>query len=136
MGLHLNKLQGIIEGQLHSSGITRIEVMSEGYLFRLLVFEEQPKNRLGKTVFLVIKESEIAISKIKPIDISISNKPECIVSKIVCGDMLAQIYLQIGTETISSIITSESLHRLGIAEGERVYALIKANEIYLENTVD
>ena len=136
MGLHLNKLQGIIEGQKHSSGITRIEVMSEGYLFRLLVFEEQPKNRLGKTVFLVIKESEIAISKTKPIDISISNKPECKVTKIVSGEMLAQIYLQLGSASISSIITSESIQRLGIREGDTVCALIKANEIYLESTVD
>lgn len=132
----MNRLSGIIQSQKHSSGISRIEVMSQGYLFRLLVFEESPKNRVGKNVYLIIKESEIAVCKTKPTEISISNKPECIVSKIVCGDMLAQIYLQIGTETISSIITSESLHRLGITEGERVYALIKANEIYLENTVD
>ena len=85
---------------------------------------------------MVIKESEIAISKIKPIDISISNKPECKVTKIVSGEMLAQIYLQLGSASISSIITSESIQRLGIREGDTVCALIKANEIYLESTVD
>jgi len=132
----LNKLKGVIQAQKHSCGITRIEVMSEGYLFRLLVFEESPKERIGKRVYLIIKESEIAICKTKPTDISISNKPECTVSKVVCGEMLAQIYLNLGSDTISSVITSESIHRLGILEGDTVYALIKANEIYLESIFD
>lgn len=132
----MNKLKATIKHQKHSSGLTRIEAMAGEYLFRLLIFEEIAVERVGRECYLLIKESEIALSKAKPADISISNRVECEVVEINKGEMLCELSMQFGGETLHSIITSESVERLRIEVGDMVYALIKANEIYLESVDD
>lgn len=128
----MNRLRATIKYQKHSGGLGRIEAMGGGYLFRLLVFEDMPIRQDDSEVNLLIKESEIAISKHKPVDISISNQVECIIRSINSGEMLCEVVLGFGECTLVSMITSESAARLGLCVGDRVFALIKANEIYLE----
>jgi molybdopterin-binding protein len=97
------------------------------------VFENQKTREDGGEVFLVIKESEIAISKNKPADISISNRIECAIQNIKKGEILCEIELEFGGQKLVSMITVESANRLELSVGDTVYALIKANEIYLES---
>jgi molybdopterin-binding protein len=132
----MNKLKAIVKHQKHINGLTRIEAMCGEYLFRLLIFEDAQINRDGKDVYLIIKESEIAVSKSKLNDISISNRVECTVENVNIGEMLCEITMSFAGETIRSIITAESVQRLNIAPQEKLYALIKANEIYLESIDD
>ncbi len=132
----MNRLKAVINSQKHSNGLGRIEAASEGYLFRLLVFEDKIVRENGASVYLLIKESEIALSKSKLSDISISNRIECAITEIKKGEILCEVVLSFGCEKLSSMITTESVDRLGLHVGESVYALIKANEIYLENADD
>jgi len=132
----LNRLKATITSQKHASGLARIEAMCGDYLFRLLVFEDTPTRKDGESIYLLIKESEIALSKHKPIDISISNRVECKIKALKKGEILCESRLAFGDQTISSIITTESAERLGLNAGDTVYALIKANEIYLESIDD
>lgn len=129
----MNKLKAVIRHQKHSSGLTRIEAMCGEYLFRLLIFEDAAHERDGHEAYLLIKESEIAVSKTKINDISISNRVECEVTALKMGEMLCEIGMAFGGSSLTSIITAESAERLGIKVGDKLYALIKANEIYLES---
>jgi len=132
----LNKLKAVISNQKHSNGLGRIEAMSESYLFRLLVFEDKSTRRDGEGVYLLIKESEIALSKSRPHDISISNRLDCTIANIKRGEILCEVILNFGKAQLSSMITTESVDRLGLNSGDSVCALIKANEIYLESIDD
>ena len=136
MGLRLNKLKATIKHQKHAGGLGRIEAMSGGYLFRLLVFEDAPTRRDNDEVYLLIKESEIALSKDKPVGLSISNQVECVISEIKKGEILCESTLLFAEQKLVSMITSESIERLSLGVGDTVYALIKANEIYLESIDD
>jgi len=132
----LNKIKATVVSQKHSNGLARIEALSEGYLFRLLVFEDKSVRENGANVYLLIKESEIALSKSKHSGISISNQLECSIAEIKKGEILCEIILNFGHIKLSSMITTESVERLELRAGNTVCALVKANEIYLESIDD
>lgn len=128
----MNKLKAKIVSEKYSDGLGRIEALCGDYLFRLLVFGQNGALRNKNEAYLLIKESEVAISKSKHTDISISNRIECRVTSIQKGTILCELGLEFNDERLTSIITTESTERLGLTVGETVFALIKANEIYLE----
>lgn len=49
------------------------------------------------------------------------------VSKVKTGDVMSQVDLQVDVPAaMSSVMTTESLHELGIAPGDKVRVIIKA----------
>lgn len=47
------------------------------------------------------------------------------------GAVNTQVMVDIGGHVITSMITSDSVKELGIAEGKEVYVVIKASEVML-----
>lgn len=129
----MNKLKSLIVSQRHHEGLGSIEAECGGNIFRLLVFESHKQRENGDEAYMIIKESEIAISKSNPVDISISNRIESVIVGINKGAILCEVVLDFNGQKLASIITIESAQRLDLKVGDRVYALIKANEIYLED---
>ena len=86
---------------------------------------------IGNEITILFKETEIAISTNKTLDISIQNKLTCTVSSILKGKFLSQINLNFIDFTLTSIITTESIQNLNLKPQDTVTALIKPNEIIL-----
>ena len=53
------------------------------------------------------------------------------VKKIVLGEVMAKIILQVGDNQITSVITKEAAEEMQIKEGKEMTALIKATEVML-----
>lgn len=53
------------------------------------------------------------------------------VKKVVLGDVMAKVVLQVGDNRITSVITREAAEEMGIEEGKEITALIKATEVML-----
>lgn len=53
------------------------------------------------------------------------------VKKVVLGDVMAKVVLQVGDNRITSVITREAAEEMGIKEGKEITALIKATEVML-----
>ncbi len=119
--------------QRHHEGLGSIEALCGDKIFKLLVFENQPNRNDGDTIYLIIKESEIAVSTSEPSDISIANRIKSTIVNLKKGEILCEIGLEFEGQKLTSIITIESAERLGLQVGNTAYALIKANEIYLED---
>lgn len=86
---------------------------------------------IGNEITILFKETEVAISTNKTLDISIQNKLTCTVSSILKGKFLSQINLNFIDFTLTSIITTESIQNLNLKPQDTVTALIKPNEIIL-----
>ncbi len=56
---------------------------------------------------------------------------ECTVQQIERGDLLSKVVLQFHQHTITSAITTRSVDLLELKNGDKVEALVKANEISL-----
>ena len=84
---------------------------------------------IGKKVELIVKPTNIIISKNFIEDISLSNQTLAKIVAIENGELLSSISLKIGDTTFESIITKESSKRLDLQEGNIVNILIKASDL-------
>lgn len=85
----------------------------------------------GKEAYALIKSSWIIISKGRD-DIAISARNKLLgkVHKIITGMINSQVVLILqGGNTITSIITNESLNNLGLKEGDDACAIFKASSV-------
>ncbi len=101
------------------------------------VITAQSVNRLelapGKEVMAVVKASNVLLGEgIEGDAISARNILTGKVKQIVSGSVSNEVVLELaGGNTVTSIITASSVKRLGIEEGKRFSALIKATDVLL-----
>lgn len=65
------------------------------------------------------------------LDISARNQLRARVLSLTVDGVMAEVRLGIGNQELVSIITRGSAERLGLAEGDEVYALIKSTEVMI-----
>ncbi len=63
--------------------------------------------------------------------ISGRNKLRGIVTRVVVNGLLAQVTLDVGGQSITSIITRTACRELGLKKGVRAIALVKATEVMM-----
>ena len=94
---------------------------------KMMSLELHKEVKLESKVKLLVKPSNVIISKNYIEDISLSNQTLAKIVAIENGELLSSISLKIGDTTFESIITKESSKRLDLQEGNIVNILIKAS---------
>jgi len=64
--------------------------------------------------------------------ISARNQLEGIVTSIKLGGVMAEVVVAVGEHQLVSVVTRQSVEDLGLAEGDKVTAIIKSTEVMLE----
>ena len=96
---------------------------------KMMSLELHKEVKLESKVKLLVKPSNVIISKNYIEDISLSNQTLAKIVAIENGELLSSISLEIGDTTFESIITKESSKRLHLQEGIIVNILIKASDL-------
>lgn len=96
---------------------------------KMMSLELHKEVKLESKVKLLVKPSNVIISKNYIEDISLSNQTLAKIVAIENGELLSSISLEIGDTTFESIITKESSKRLDLQEGNIVNILIKASDL-------
>ncbi|WP_148624817.1 TOBE domain-containing protein [Aliarcobacter cryaerophilus] len=96
---------------------------------KMMSLELHKEIKLESKVKLLVKPSNVIISKSYIEDISLSNQTLAKIVAIENGELLSSISLEIGDTTFESIITKESSKRLDLQEGNIVNILIKASDL-------
>ena len=96
---------------------------------KMMSLELHKEVKLESNVKLLVKPSNVIISKNYIEDISLSNQTLAKIVAIENGELLSSISLEIGDTTFESIITKESSKRLDLQEGNIVNILIKASDL-------
>ena len=96
---------------------------------KMMSLELHKEVKLESKVKLLVKPSNVIISKNYIEDISLSNQTLAKIVAIENGELLSSISLKIGDTTFESIITKESSKRLHLQEGNIVNILIKASDL-------
>lgn len=86
---------------------------------------------VGHNVTLLFKETEVSLAKNLSGLISLRNRIAVTISNIEYGDILSAVGLNYAGQALTSVITTRAVHRLQLAVGDQIEALIKANEIVL-----
>jgi molybdopterin-binding protein len=64
--------------------------------------------------------------------ISIRNRLPGTIEKIVSDKVVSEVVIQTAAGTITSIITTGSVKRMNLKQGDTVFAIIKATEVSVE----
>lgn len=96
---------------------------------KMMSLELHKEVKLESKVKLLVKPSNVIISKNYIEDISLSNQTLAKIVAIENGELLSSISLKIGDTTFESIITKESSKRLDLQEENIVNILIKASDL-------
>lgn len=96
---------------------------------KMMSLELHKEVKLESKVKLLVKPSNVIISKNYIENISLSNQTLAKIVAIENGELLSSISLEIGDTTFESIITKESSKRLDLQEGNIVNILIKASDL-------
>jgi molybdopterin-binding protein len=63
---------------------------------------------------------------------SIRNRLPGTIEKIVSDKVVSEVTIQTAAGTVTSIITTRSVERMNLKEGDAVFAIIKATEVSVE----
>ena len=63
---------------------------------------------------------------------SIRNRLPGIIEKILSDKVVSEIVIRTAAGTVTSIITTDSVTRMNLKDGDTVFAIIKANEVSVE----
>jgi len=78
--------------------------------------------------------SNTAVLVVVGMELSARNRLDGTVQSIETDGIMAEVTIETtGGQTVTAVITSSSVERLGIAEGDEVNAVIKATEIMVAN---
>jgi molybdate transport system regulatory protein len=130
----MNRLPGTIsEVDVHGS-IALVDVQVGGHRFTATLIgasEDASGWRPGRAVTLLFKETEVSLAKNLSGLISMRNRMPCTITAIERGKLLARVALDFEGHRLESVITTRSSHALGLAAGDVVEGLVKANEMTL-----
>lgn len=132
----MNRITAIIANTQSSGSITMVDlVVGDCQLSALLVEASELPAWLckGNVVTVVFKETEVSIAKDFTGKISMRNQIECNIKSIERGQLMSIITMESKHFDVQSAITTRSVDQLQLEVGDRVTALIKANELSLMN---
>lgn len=130
----MNILTGDIISIIGSESLSLIKISVGSTTFTSIIIntpESEIYFKIGNTVNVYFKETEVIIAKNESLNISIQNKIPCTIISMKLGEILTELHLSFGAFTIKSLITTNACKTLNLKDGDLVLALIKTNEISL-----
>ena len=130
----MNRLPGVITAMQSAGHVALADVeVSDGIMSALLIEGDAQAAHLkpGASVLVLFQETEVSLAKDLAGLISLRNRLLSRVKQLDKGAVLTRALLDYHGYEIISIITTRSAERLGLAVGDEVEALIKANEVTL-----
>lgn len=130
----MNRLIATITAIESNDHLALVDVLAGQDTFTAMLLEtpqSAPHLKVGNTVAVLFKETEVSLAKNLSGQISLRNRVRATVRQIRRGDILSEVVLDHAGQMLTSIITTRAVKRLELQEGDEVEALVKANEVSL-----
>ncbi len=132
---NMNRFKGQISDIQVSDDLSIVSVrMSQQIVLKAIVIETpQTASYLlvNHSIDVLFKETEVVICLPQCTAISLQNRIPARMKKIQSGQLLSQLFLDTEMGEVVSIISTNSVEKLGLAIGSDVVAMIKLNEMML-----
>ncbi|RAX52255.1 hypothetical protein CCY99_07640 [Helicobacter sp. 16-1353] len=133
----MNSIRGVIESVKISNNVALLKVANtenKAQIFSVLMLDFDERFKIGMSVNLLFKESEVMVCARECEKISARNRFISTIQNIEFDEIFARIYFEFGKYTITSLITKEASEYLGLEVGEEFAWFVKSNEVMLEIT--
>jgi len=130
----MNLLSGEIEDLRVKSSLTLVNLKVGQTRLTTIVIdtpETAPYLRIGNSVTVIFKETEVIIGKGTEHHISLQNKLVGTILSIESGDLLSRLAMDTDAGKVVSVITTNAVNQLQLKPGTQITAMIKTNEIML-----
>jgi molybdopterin-binding protein len=130
----MNILKGTIEKLSISGSLTLIGIKVENIAMSAIVIDTPktvPYLKIGTTITVVFKETEVIIAKGNTDGISLRNKFKGTIESLESKELLSKLIINTNVGKISSIITTNAVNQLNLTIGTDVTAMVKTNEILI-----
>lgn len=130
----MNSFKGIVHKSEVFQALTKVDVRLDDLRLTTVVLTEangQGGFDPGQEIDVLFKETEVILVKGNPDTISLRNRFEGVVVEIAKEAPLCQVTVNTQYGDLRSIVTLSALEELKLKEGDRVWAMIKANELIL-----
>jgi molybdopterin-binding protein len=130
----MNTLKGTIEKLSISGSLTLIGIKVENIAMSAIVIDTPktvPYLKIGTTITVVFKETEVIIAKGNTDGISLRNKFKGTIESLESKELLSKLIINTNVGKISSIITTNAVNQLNLTIGTDVTAMVKTNEILI-----
>ena len=132
----MNKLKGHIVGIETSGNLSRVDIALTENLRVSSVVIETPETasylKESTSIHVLFKETEVMLSNDPEVAISLVNRIPGKITDLLIGDLFCEITIDIGIGEIRSIISKIALESWPLDSGDQVIALVKVNEIMLQ----
>lgn len=128
----MNRLPAFITAITRNDVLCLVETQAGNIPFVLLLFDLKPELREGSKVWLLFKESEVAVATGPCGTTSFSNVFNARVSAVKQGLILSQTTLACAAGEMDSLFSTRALERMKLETGTTVQVMIKASQIALE----
>lgn len=128
----MNRLSGIVTAVDSCGSIALIDVTAAGHQLTATLVDASfraERWQIGMAVTLLFAETDVALAKDLTGRLSMRNRIHATVLEIERGQILSKVVLEAAGHRLQSIITTRSTAALALQVGDRVEALIKANEM-------
>ena len=128
----MNQLPGIVTAIDSCGSIALVDVAAAGHSLTATLVDASgqiQRWQIGMAVMLQFAETDVALAKGLSGRISMRNRIDAIVLEIEPGQILSKVGLDAAGHRLQSIITTRSTITLDLQVGDRVEALVKANEM-------
>jgi len=130
----MNILKGTIEKLTISGSLTLIGIKVNTIDMSAIVIDTPktaPYLKIGNTITVVFKETEVIIGKGNTDEISLRNKFKGTIEILESKELLSKLTINTNVGKISSIITTNAVKQLKLELGTAVTAMVKTNEILI-----
>lgn len=135
----MNRLPGQIQQVETVDELAMVEVALEDTTIWSMLIDSPTTNILlqtGQELWVVFKESDVAISTKLETGLSIPNRLRAKIISIKKGKLLSRIVLDYHGHVLSAIVPNRSLDLLHLEVGAYIYLLVRINEILLMNKLE
>jgi len=119
-----------------------VTFVCNGETLKMMSLDLNETIQIGKRVVLACKPTSVALAK-PTMDykafsemLSYANQIKVKISSMDVGVLLSSIKLQFGDSSLESILTSASVERMKLNENDDLLALIKANELSIQEVLN
>ena len=128
----MNSIEAIVKDILRIGNLTHIYSIIDSLQIDVLTLELPNTIAIGSKVRLVIKSTDISLSKSRLTHSSFTNQLKVRVVELEHGEILSSIGLAMGRYRLESLILNPKSLDMDIEIGDELFALISSSDISIE----
>jgi molybdate transport system regulatory protein len=130
-----NQISGVVEhienGKVNASVYVKLK---SGYSLVSVITNSAVESlnlKLNDDVVAIFKSSNVLLTTDLTLNISARNKFQGTITKINEGEVNSELVVDVGGDTIASVITTQAVKNLGFKVGAQVSAVIKSSDVMI-----